>query len=152
MPGVEGFLDASLTGAGLVPALRVGFHHLTRSGFDADHGSAAFQLTGAMVQICPLQLLSSESLALRPCLGGEYGILTARGSGVSNPRSDAHPWAAVGAAVRFEWVLLGPARVDASAGMGVPLVEDRFLLDSETFHEDSPVIAAFGLGLSLRLF
>jgi hypothetical protein len=151
LPGVEAFLDATLSGAGVAPSLRAGLRHAERAGFHEPEGSAAFQLTTLWAETCPLQLLKSKTTALRPCFGAQYGVLEASGSQVADAQSQRHPWATADAALRLEWRLLGSASLELTAAVAAPLVRSRFVFENRVFHEVRPVVTRLGVGLSVRL-
>ena len=87
-------------------------------------GTARFSLSSIGVSACPLSWR-----ALRLCLDGEAGLLSAAGRVVGQPRSVRTWWTAAGAVASARWTV-GPRLIAESfAGLRVPLHRVDFVFE-----------------------
>jgi hypothetical protein len=136
------------------PVLRAGVLATLSGSETTDDGSATFRLTAARVGFCPVGFAATSGPSVRGCVELDGGVLGARasGSGVSDLQDQKMPWLAAGAAGRGEWPLSAWFSLEASAGVRVLALHDRFVFRPETLVYDvPPVSAGVGLGVAGRL-
>ncbi|MBN2195389.1 MAG: hypothetical protein JW751_21400 [Polyangiaceae bacterium] len=150
LPAVEGFFDVSTRHQGWSPAGRVVVREGWRAGFALGEGRVAFQLTAAAARICPVALLPSAHLTLRPCLGMTVGSLEATGSRIEGGRSDRYPWTGFGGALRLEARLLPVLFLELEAASEIAGHKSRFSIADTVVHRTSPVTAQAGIGIAVR--
>lgn len=150
LPGLEVFGDARQDNAGFAAAIRLGFRHVARSGFETPPGRTAFRADGALLAVCPLRLPVWGPLKVRPCALGTAGWLEASGSGIRVGRSDRHPWVTVGAALRLEVELLRPLALELEGSSELALTPGRFRIENAVVHETSSWGTRGAVGIAAR--
>jgi len=128
--GPEAFLEAVLApatgnrGISLVLDARLGASFNWSMARDSFGDVAQFTRVSAVLDLCPLRLVSGRLVA-SACARGEAGALRASGGSLDTSR----PALAAGALVVARWTLWNPVFVQLEGGVVVPFVRDRFLLD-----------------------
>ncbi len=113
-------------------------------------GSATFVLTTGMLDLCPSRW-ATDRLSVAACLRGELGVLAGEGEGVTPPRADAPAWAALGALVRGELLVVSPVSLAVTGGPRTPLVRTRYIFQPDITVYEPPGIAGFaGFELVVR--
>lgn len=150
MPGLAvQALWALERGSAWSPAARIsaGYHWL--AGVEETGGVASFQLPLFALELCPLRL-GPAGVALRPCLLGAVGPLTASGSDTFDPQRVTRPFAALGASLIASVDLGEKLQLCGNVGLGASLIPDTFAFSPHVFHEIPGLSALFGLGVGYR--
>jgi hypothetical protein len=160
--GARGALGASLSpsgGAGIDVGIPRGI--LAPSGrfaafvgagsLTAATGSAGLWLGGVRLELCPLRF-GSQAIVLRPCAGGEIGLVRAEGQIAFGPRTAVEPWISAGATVQVQWFPTRAWFLEVGGGPVFPLERVHYYFEpAQTVYVD-PVLTARGwVGLGLRL-
>jgi hypothetical protein len=144
--GAEIVLDrASL----FAPSLRLSGYRIQSGEVITAYGRAQFEWTAARLSGCPLRW-PSGTVGLRPCAIADVGQL--RAEGYDAPAADRHTlaWAALGAALRLDALVLNILLLEIEAGGLAPLSEDSFFFDpgDRTAYTVGPgVYAMSGIGV-----
>jgi hypothetical protein len=150
MPGFGVYVElASNETASWSPSLRATVSRRWRAGFESRYGTAAFALTEAAVELCPIALRAS-GFALRPCGMITAGWLDASGSNTEAARDRVRPWSVAGASLRATARATDRLEFSAGVGAGYPLVRDRFEFEPEVFHEVPALAFSAVIGAGLR--
>jgi hypothetical protein len=111
-----------------------------------------FQLFAGTLEVCPVRLGLTRSLALPVCAGVEAGVLRAEGKGgprVANPDTGYVAWVAAVLAPRLR-LDLGRVFAELVAEERFPLVRREFKLrQSEQVIHDLPHVAFGAVGASI---
>jgi hypothetical protein len=135
----------------LSPLLRLGVAWASSGSIDANPGEATLAWTVGRAEICPLRWPAQGALELRPCLTGDFGVVSASATGVSNPQSHVRPWETLGALALVEWAPLDPLFVEAELSLSTPLERDRFFVAPSPVVYQAPVFVPAGtLALGVR--
>ena len=135
----------------LAPMFRVGVAWASSGSLDADPGAASFTWTAGRAEVCPLRGPARGPLDFRPCLTGDFGVVSASATGVSNPQSHTRPWVTLGALALAEWVPLDPLFVEAELSLSTPLERDQFFVKPTPVVYQAPVFVPAGmLALGVR--
>ncbi len=135
----------------LSPMFRVGVAWASSGSLDANPGAATFAWTVGRAQVCPLRWPAQGALELRPCLTGDFGVVSASATGVSNPQSHVQPWVTLGALALAEWTPFDPLFVEAGLSLVTPLERDRFFVAPSPVVYQAPVFVPAGtLALGVR--
>ena len=135
----------------LSPAFRIGVARASSGPIDANPGQATFAWTVGRAEICPVRWPARGAVDLRPCLAGDFGVVSASATGVSNPQSHARPWETVGALALAEWEPLAPLFVVAELSLETPLERDRFFVAPSPVVYQAPVFVPAGaIALGVR--
>ena len=94
---------------------------------NADTGN--FNLTGAVMTLCPLQYAPVRWVEFGACGFAAGGWLDARGIGLSHPLSVGRTWWVSGVSSLASLQIFGPWRVELAAGLALPLLERKFRTD-----------------------
>ncbi len=119
-----------------------------RVGESTDRGD--FTWTVGATELCVV--LVAGRVRLDACGRGHFGVIDARGDGVTPARTAARPWADLGAAVAFRVRVVGPLFVEAQGFGGFALVQDRFFVEPSTTVFQVPLLtghAGAGLGFEI---
>jgi hypothetical protein len=117
------FVEAAAPGmAVLGPVLRAGLF-LNRSEVTAASGAAAeFQWAAAMVEGCPIRLVSGKArLSLHPCLALHLGVLRGQGRNLDRPEKVMDPWIDLGPVARIRVAVSTRLFVEAQGMVVFPL-------------------------------
>ncbi len=114
-------------------------------------GTASFRWTAGRLALCPVRLPAAASLAFRPCVFAEYGVIDAQGTGTELADSASVPWWAVGALGRLDWLVLDPLSVLVDVGFRAPIRRDRFYFDPDTPDDTAYEVPAAGFLAHLGL-
>lgn len=112
-------------------------------------GTAEFTLDQIQGELCPVRL-GGERWAIRPCLQGAGGRLSASGNRTDSPESATRQWGTLGASARASVLPIEPLELWASAGVGAALVRDRFQFEPVVFHAVPGEIPTFAVGLAAQ--
>jgi len=135
----------------LSPMLRLGVSWASSGSIDANPGAATLAWTVGRAEVCPLRWPAQGPLELRPCLTGDFGVVSASATGVSNPQSHVRPWETLGALALAEWVPLDPLFVEVELSLSTPLERDRFFVAPSPVVYQAPVFVPAGtLALGVR--
>ena len=141
------------------PGARVGFN-FQRGGFRAgvefglsapvpeDHGEGdrvVISLFGGNLYSC-----LAMSGRIFWCVLGSYGMFRGRGEGVSAPRTEMLPYAAVGTRLAYDLPLGSRWSLAAHTDVLAVLTRPTFTLNGESAWRPPPISAELGLSLSLR--
>jgi hypothetical protein len=110
------------------PAFRIGVARASSGSLDANPGEATFAWTVGRAEICPLRWPARGALDFRPCLAGDFGVVSASATGVSNPQPHTRPWETLGVLALAEWEPLAPLFVEAELSLTTPLERDQFFV------------------------
>jgi hypothetical protein len=114
-----------------------------------DSGGAFSLLTGR-VEGCP-RFDVAHALQISPCVAFDAGKLEVRGVGVAPTERVERPWLAAGAVGRLEWKVATVLVLELAGEMFLPLVRDRFFVNSDaTVHRTPPVVGGGTVGLGVR--
>jgi hypothetical protein len=141
-------LRASIAGA--EGSLRLGLRLAPDQSATVSTGTAAFEWTSAIIDVCPRWFVVSAAVALAPCAVTEVGVLEASGARTANPRSERRLWLAPGAGLIGSFRFASPLALELGTEALFPLVHDRFLLGAEVAHQVPRVAARARLGLGVR--
>lgn len=151
------FGDLGLERAGLVsPSFRVSVHRtleIATAEVPLGHGILAW--TYGRAEACPLRFAVASSVALRPCVVFDAGVVSADGEGPKNARSVLGAWAAPGALARADWMIpLSPKgwalALEAQGGLVLPIVRKTFIFEPSSTVYQAPVamgLASVGAGV-----
>jgi hypothetical protein len=135
----------------LSPLFRVGVALASSGSLDASPGAVTLAWTVGRAEICPLRWPAQGALELRPCLTGDFGVVSASATGVSNPQSHVQPWETLGVQALAEWAPLDPLFVDVELSLSTPLERDRFFVAPSPVVYQAPVFVPAGtLALGVR--
>lgn len=146
--GVFGQLDL-LRRSVLSPSLRLSLAAAPESTVVAQQGAASFAWFGGDLAACPLRVPLGDSAALRTCAAMELGVIVARGSETTNPRSDTRPWVTPRLEAEVDVRAVAGISLQLHGGIGLPLVRDDYAIGTEVVHTVPPVTWALGLRLGL---
>jgi hypothetical protein len=92
-----------------------------------------FEVTAVHANLCPLELLSSNTWSVRPCLEVEGGRISGTGVGSSLLRRTERrgPWLSSGVSLRAAAAVWGPLSLAASAGATLPWVRHEFFVEPD---------------------
>lgn len=141
--------------AGAAFAARVALAGTTLGTVRPDTGEGAFRLLWGRLEGCPLVVGGAPSAvaSVQACARADAGVVFGRGRDVPAPRDETRPWIAVGPAAR---VALRPQRaleLHVGAGVGFPLVRERFFFEpSITIAEPPVAVIEASAGATMRLF
>ncbi|AKV00752.1 hypothetical protein AKJ09_07415 [Labilithrix luteola] len=145
------FVEIASSHRGLLsPSARLHFERLNTSSQTAGAG-AEFTWTAGGLDLCPVAW-SPDRFRIAPCLRTEVGVLQGGGIGVQPARSSSRLWLSTGAAAHVRWMAFRPVFVDLEAGLGAPLVRDRFFVQQNTMVfrvPDAEWSAALGVGATI---
>jgi hypothetical protein len=111
--------------------------------------SATFQLVLLRPTICVFPLRPARALRLMPCLAGELGAITGKGSDIAAPRTEQRFWGALLVPLRFELDLSKSWLVQLEASLMVPATRYRFVfIEPQTSIYEVP---ALGFAAGLRI-
>ncbi len=112
-------------------------------------GTVQRWVLGGRAEVSPWRI-GSERIGLRPCLAFELGATGASSSQASGV--DARSlWAAPGAGLRLSAGLLPKLRLEAGAGILLPLLREQIFAGSRALYQDA-ILAFYGsFGLSFEL-
>jgi hypothetical protein len=140
-----------------LPSIRLEAIATLPATVQASPGDVKLGLVAGRLHVCPLRLPVVASLQLVPCLTGDLGVLSARGTGKTvNPRQPTMPWVALGGTLRAQLALGRTLGVESWLGLRGLARSDTFVFGSP----DSRGLPAYqvpswslgaGLGLSLAL-
>jgi hypothetical protein len=141
------------TGAGIfAPGARIRFERAGSGVVASSTGSAKFTWTKGSLDLCPIAW-SFGSVRLQPCARAEAGVVEASGVDVQPGRTNTRPWVTAGSVARGRWTVLDPLFVEVETAALVPIVRDRFFLETNntTVFQAGVVAwtAAAGAGLSI---
>ncbi len=135
----------------LSPAFLMGLARTSSVTLDANPGEVTLTWTVGRAEVCPVRWPPLGALALRPCLAGDFGVLSADAAGVPNGQSHVRPWATLGASALAEWEPLAPLFVEAEASLAAPLERDRFFIAHSPLVYRAPALVPAGtLALGVR--
>jgi hypothetical protein len=121
-------------------------------GFTVNSAAVAtFQQAGAVLELCPVDLVHGASLSLHLCGAGEFAALQASGWGTNQTQSHSVPYGSLGPSALFGAAVGGAFRVDLRGALVFPLSHDAFVLDGTTVHVIPEVAARVGVELSVDL-
>lgn len=163
LPGIMVYLDYEATQSpGLGLYVRTELHATRSLGVDGPSNApgldrAQIQFTWGTVRAvgCPWNARLG-SVALRPCLFGDIGVLHGQGYAVPEGSESSVLWAAVGALARLDFSLLDRVHLGISAGASKP-IERVYGLAPEygpprTVHEVTGLAAHADLSFGVRFF
>jgi hypothetical protein len=129
-------------------SVRIGVADTADRSFDRLGGTATFGLLAGLAEVCPLALRFGERIWVRPCVGGEYGVVRVGASNTSSAHPVDRPWGGAGLGFRFGVRVAGPFWVDAAIGGLVALQRDGFEFGDARFFDSPPVVgrALVGVG------
>jgi hypothetical protein len=113
-------------------------------------GQARFRWTKLGLDLCPLVVRGSRSLALRPCFVVTGGRLYASGE-IDEPKNVTTSFPTLGALVRGEWEPLDRVLLELAASIEMPLRRDTFYFEPNTpIYEVPATIGLVMLGGGFR--
>lgn len=151
--GLERRPSASTPAAGaeLAPRIRLAFVRGSQS-LTTGSGGASFRVTAGQIDLCPVGLRLSRTLAIRPCPTAQIGAVEASGSGVADAQVDVRAWLLVGVLARVEWEVIRHWVVEAQGGALVAAVRHRYYVDPDTTLYRMPIVGGIvSGGLAIRL-
>jgi hypothetical protein len=151
LPGFGGFvgveLDPALVGSALA---RLSLNRHSRGGFDAEGGTAMFELDTLRLDLCPISF-GPAWLAIYGCVAGELGVLAAQGSQTLDAAARERPWRALAAGALAAVRPLPLVELQLSGAIEHALVRDSFEFNPRIFHEVSAIGGRFELALALSI-
>lgn len=140
-----------------LPSIRLEAMATLPATIAASQGEVELRLTAGRLHVCPLRWPLGASLRLVPCLTGDVGVLTARGTGTTvNPQAPSMPWLALGGTVRAQLALGRNVDLESWLGLRGLARADTFVFgppkrpDSTAYQVPSWSLGA-GLGLTVAL-
>ncbi len=134
------------------PSLGLGFGFAS-AGFSHNSLHADILWMTARLSACPLELIGSRRVSLRPCALFEVGAIRGRGSrqeNVNAREATTKPWAAPGVGVGFAWVPFSPLVLRVEAGGMVEAIRTTFAYRAggtdQLVYQVPPFGAYLGLG------
>jgi hypothetical protein len=94
--------------------------------FAVDGATATFGWLAGVGVLCPLLVRLPGDVRIQPCVVGEFGRATARGSNTPGAASVTRPWASAGAEVRASVRLADPIRFEAAVEALAAIDRNRF--------------------------
>jgi hypothetical protein len=135
----------------LSPAFRIGIARASSGSLDADPGQGTLAWTVGRAEVCPVRWPARGALDFRPCLAGDFGLVSATATGVSYPQAHTRPWETLGALALAEWEPLAPLFVEAELSLATPLERDRFFVaPSSLVYQASVFVPAGTLAMGVR--
>ena len=150
--GVAALVGLTLGGEGtLSPAFRIGLARTSSGALDAQPGDATLVWTVGRAEVCPVRWPSRGALELRPCLAGDFGVVSASTTGVPNAQPHTPFWGVLGALALAEWEPVAPLFVEAELFLATPLERDRFFVaPSPTVYQAPVLVPAGTLAVGVR--
>jgi hypothetical protein len=131
------------------PAARLSAGYHWRGGLQQTGGIADFELPLFALELCPLSV-GPPGVAVRPCLLGAVGPLTAAGSDTFDPKRVTRPYATLGASLIASVDIGQKLQLCGNAGLGASLITDTFAFSPYVFHETAAMTLLVGLGVGYR--
>lgn len=130
--------------------LRLVFRRASTVVDDLVDANALFTWTVGRVELCPFEA-DAEVVAATVCAAVEGGSVEVETAGLVVDDVDPRPWVALGALGRLRFpVIDGQVFVEASGGVAVPLLRQRYLLGRDVeLHVMPPVALEFGGGAGI---
>ena len=120
----------------------------------AAQGDAVLRLLAARLHVCPLRFPIGATLRLFPCVTGDLGSLSARGSGASLDQraTKTMPWRALGGTLRAELALGHLVSLESWLSLRGLTRADRFVFSPDfTAYQVPQWSLGAGLGVSVSL-
>ena len=129
----------------------IGSGRLDRSAwYPSGNVGGDFSLFRAGMRAC--LVLGSDRVATPICGGADAGMVTARGVGTSNPRTERQPWASAFADIDLAWHVMPRLALITTSRWLVPLVRRQYYVgDRGTLVTTPPFGVEVGLGLEVVL-
>jgi hypothetical protein len=128
-------------------SVRLGVVDTLDRAFDEAGGTASFGLLAGLAEVCPIALQLGSALWVRPCASGEYGVVRVGASNTSDARPVDRPWGGAGLALGVSYRVVGPLRLEASAGGLVALQRNAFEFGMTRFFDIPAVVGRAFLGV-----
>ena len=156
LPGVGVFIGVGFTPGLPASALaRLSLSRYGRGGFEADGGTAEFELDTLRLELCPLgfapAVFAPGAVALHGCVAGELGAYETQGSRTVAGEEHDRPWRSLAASVRLAVRPVPALELELAGALERPLVRDRFEFNPRTFHEVRPLTGWVEVGVGLRI-
>ena len=130
------------------PAVRL-LAFVGNSELQGADGSAALRFLGGRLELCPIQL-GNRTFVLRPCAGGELGMVVAHGHIADESKVLTEPWAAAEVTLRVQWFASRSLFAEVGFGPVFPVLRTHYFFEPDRTLYSVPAVsarAALGLGL-----
>jgi hypothetical protein len=127
-PAISAFIELGRPGRWFAPSFGAAFVGAPASNepIASSDRSARFGYFGARVTVCPLAWTPTEHLEIAPCLGADFGRLTASTDYPDPLPPVAQFWGKGFVQARIRWNFWGPLFGETFGGGGVTFYDDSF--------------------------
>jgi hypothetical protein len=141
--GMAGVEIGARTGI-LAPSVRLSAF-VSEGDFAGTAGGAALWMVGGRLELCVMRFGNAQ-VSLRPCVGGEIGLVHSRGQSTVDPRTTLEPWASVAASLRLQWYATKAFFAELGGGPVFPVIRAQYYFEPDQTLYAVPWLTAEGAG------
>lgn len=156
-PAYGGFVGAGFrapSGTGALSAAGIDVTYLRAPTHPVGTARTTFEFVYARPELCTFALRWYRDSGVAPCLSGELGAVTGRGSDIAYAEKGTRLWASVGLGLNLHQALGTSWFLEADGGVVLPVTRYRFVFHDPTTHVYSvPAVAVNALlRIGARIF
>jgi hypothetical protein len=112
----------------IAPALRLSWGYAGFDTFPRSGGKASFRFETARASTCAVVDLAPAPFTFEPCVGLDFGSLSARSNDIPQVGHASTSWSALAGALRVSWPVLPWLAIEGELGLEAPFTRPSFAL------------------------